>query len=145
GSMVTKNGTVSVGVQLGLGSEGDDRELDALTRQLRDELLQLDVQSVALMTGGPVPPAAKGLGLAKIGGLVVDFIGGKAVSTVVEAVRAWLARDANRTAKLVVGENVIELTGVSSKQQQQLIEAWVRKVQPPARAGKATGAKPGRK
>ena len=123
-----KKETVDVGLQL--SSKGGKNELDDLTRQLRDELLGLDVDDVQLVSKGAPPPEAKGLGLLAVGGLIVKLVGSKAFANVVAAVAAWLARDKSRTAKLKIGNETIELSGLSAKQQQALIDTWTKKVPP---------------
>jgi hypothetical protein len=119
---------VTLGLQLGLGPAGDEHQLDDMTRQLRAELLELDVEGVDLVDAGMALATAKGFGLVEVGGLIVKLGGGEVLRKVVETVRAWLARDANRSAKLVVSGNAIELTGLTAKQQQQLIETWIQQV-----------------
>jgi len=51
---------LELGLQLGLGSGGDKRELDELTRLLRDELLDVWIQQVTAGrdADGPSPAAA---------------------------------------------------------------------------------------
>lgn len=123
-----KNQTLDVGLQL--SSKGGEGELDELTRQLRDELLNLDVDDVQLVSKGAPPAEAKGFGLLAVGGLIVKFVGSKAFANVVAAVGVWLARDKGRTAKLKIGDETIELSGLSAKQQQALIDTWTKKVAP---------------
>jgi hypothetical protein len=51
--------TLQLKLTLDAEPETDSEELEKLTRQLREELLELDVQAVDLMTGGPMPAKAK--------------------------------------------------------------------------------------
>jgi hypothetical protein len=46
--------TLQLRLTLDAEPETDSEELEKLTRQLREELLELDVQAVDWMTGGPV-------------------------------------------------------------------------------------------
>ena len=55
---------------ISLWDEVDDVELDRLTRRLRDEIDELDVEAVGLAPGITLPPGAKG-GPITIGSLVV--------------------------------------------------------------------------
>ena len=51
--------TPPVKLTLDAGPETDDEELEKLTRQLREELLELDVQAVEWMSGAALPANAK--------------------------------------------------------------------------------------
>ena len=51
--------------------DADLEEIDRLTSDLREELLELDVDSVSPPSAGPAPPGSKGLELAAIGTLLV--------------------------------------------------------------------------
>ena len=44
---------------------------------------------------------------------------------VVAAVRSWLAGSSRRSIKLELGGDVLELTGVSSKEQRRLTDEWL--------------------
>jgi hypothetical protein len=120
--------TQQMALKVDLGPEALEDETDAATRSLLDELSQLDVASVDLVNAGDAPEATKGFGLIEVGSLVVKFVSSGALGKVVDAVKGWLSRDANRTVKLVVEDETIEMTGVSSEQQQQLIDQWVKSV-----------------
>ena len=54
-----------------LDPTADDQELDELTESLRQDLLELDVDSVSRPTLGPGPEGSKGLDLAAVGALLV--------------------------------------------------------------------------
>ena len=114
-------------IDLGLGEAADVRELDALTRAVREQLLELDVASVRAAES-ETASASKGLGLTDAGKLFVEFVGEGPLGPVVAFIRQWIARDAGRTARLTIGEDSIELKGLSPAQQQQLLDAWVARV-----------------
>ena len=93
---------------------------------MRRELLQLDVASVDRVSGGPAPEGAKGIELAAIGALIVNL--GKAtpvLGQVVEVIQAWAARAPNRTVKLTLDGDTLELNGVSERDQRQVIKDWM--------------------
>jgi hypothetical protein len=75
-----------------LAEEGADEErLDALTRLLRQELLQLDVDSVTRLPAGEPPPGARGLDATTVGGLLVGLGSAtQGLSAVIPVIRAWL-------------------------------------------------------
>jgi hypothetical protein len=119
---------VAIGLQLSLGEGSGAGELDEATRLLLDELRGLDVASVVAVGKGKSPAASKGFGLAEVGGLVVELVGGKAFGNVITALKAWMGRDAGRNVKLVIGGNSIEVSNISKEQQARLIEMYVQQV-----------------
>ena len=66
----------------------------SLTRSLRQELLQLDVEDVTAQRAGEPPPGARGgLDAAQAGGLLVALGNNvQGLSAVIAAIKAWLAR-----------------------------------------------------
>ena len=98
----------------------EDAELAVL---LRSELLDLDVASVDWAESDSAPEDAKGVaGLAKA--LIVKLASSGALRAVVNAVRNWAARS-NRTVEVSLGGDVLKLTGVTSAQQEKIIDAWI--------------------
>lgn len=109
--------------------DADLEALDELTRSLREELLELDVDSVSAPVAGPAPAGSKGLELAAIGALLVQVRGSvQVVSAVVTAVRSWLQRGSspNRTLKVTVDGRTLELSAATAEQQQQVVDEFVR-------------------
>lgn len=115
-----------------VGPEYDSDDIADLTQRLRHELLDLEVDSVVLHGQKP-EPGSKGVGLLGIGGLIVRFSTESGLlRAIVDRVVQWLARQRLRSVKLTLDGDSIELTGVSSVEQQQLIDLWVARH---ARAG----------
>ena len=115
-----------VAATLDAGPGHDAGELAELTGRLRDELLELDVDAVEPATGGAAPDGAKGLELLAIGGLVVRFaMKAGVLRAVADATVGWLGRQQARSVKLTLEGDTLELTGVSSDEQQRLIDLWV--------------------
>jgi len=75
-----------------------DPELDAedrerLDRQLRAELRELDIDSIAAVAGAPPPGGAKGADGATLGAFVLALsASGGVFSTLIETLRDWLNR-----------------------------------------------------
>jgi hypothetical protein len=104
--------------------------LELLSSALRRDLLELDVDDV-VKVGEAVPPAgARAVDVVAIGELLVSLSGSlDLLRSVIEAVRSWVVRGSAshaRTAELAVGDKTIKLTGVSSEQQDQIIEQFVQ-------------------
>ncbi|MFI8091296.1 hypothetical protein ACIF9R_23745 [Streptomyces sp. NPDC086080] len=106
------------------GQDSDQEELDWLTRQLRERLLELDVESVELDRSGIVPDGAKPVDAIAVGALAVTaapFL----LRSVLDLVRTWIETRPVRTVALTLGEDSLELEAVSSADQQRLIEAFL--------------------
>lgn len=103
--------------------------MDEAARSLRSDLLQLDVPDVRSVSAGEAPPGAKGVELAAVGALVVVLQGSVGlVDQVVSTVRAWLRRSPSpeRTLKLTLNGQTLELSAATEAQQQQLVEEFVK-------------------
>ncbi len=117
-------------LRLGVVEEGADADrLEGLSLQLREELLGLDVSSVKPDLSGDAPEGTRGALAAVAGVLVVSLQPTlQTVGAVVAAVRDWMRRSGgNRTVKIEIGGDVLELTGASDQVQQRLVDDWIRR------------------
>lgn len=106
--------------------KAEAEELDRLTANLRRELLELDVDDVTRLREGPPPPGARAVELVALGSLVVAV--GKvagALSSVVRVVQGWVGHKPERKVRLVMDGDVLELSGATAEQQQQLVDEWL--------------------
>jgi hypothetical protein len=104
----------------------DSEEFAALVQRLRTELLDLDVDRVEPLTAGEAPEGAKGVELLALGVLVVQFVLQPGVLTsIVDGVRSWIQRQSVRSVKLTLDGDSLEVTGVSSEEQDRLVELWI--------------------
>jgi hypothetical protein len=117
----------TLGISVDVGLDSDAEEVAEATSQLRRELLELDVDSVEFPPAGEPPPGARGVDLAELGALVVTVAQSHMLSTVISAVRSWLAGSQRRSIKVELDGDVLELTGVSSKEQARLTDEWLRR------------------
>jgi hypothetical protein len=109
--------------------DSDPEARDMLMLDLRQELVQLDVESVSTVPAGPAPQGSKGLDMAAAAALLVQVQGSiSALSVLVSAVRAWLQRGQDRGAsvKLTIGEQTLELSHATSEQQERLVQEFLR-------------------
>jgi hypothetical protein len=106
----------------------DAEQLEELTRALREEILTLDVESVVPRSGGEAPPGTRGVDAAAVGALVVSVAPALgALARLVTTVVDWLRRGGTqRTVRLKIGDDELELSGASSAMQQQLAMDWIR-------------------
>jgi hypothetical protein len=108
------------------GADASDEEVDRLTGRLREELLELDVDDVRRAAAGEAPEGARGIDPEVLGHLLVT-LAPATLRAVVGTVRAWLARSAARSVRLELDGDVIEVTGVSSADQQRLVDLWIER------------------
>ena len=117
-----------------LAEEGADPErLDELTRFLRDELLQLDVDDVTALRVGEPPPGARVFDVLAVGGLLVSLSrSAESLRPIVSAIRKWLARGegARRTVRLEIDGDALELSEASAADQERLIGLFVSRHAP---------------
>jgi hypothetical protein len=111
-------------VQVHVG-DGDAEEVDLLSRQFRDELLELDVDAAATAQDGDAPTGAKGDPIT-IGVLVVTLANSSVLLGLCQFARAWIARDRRRHVTIKNGERSLEITDADPAQQRQLIDAFLR-------------------
>jgi len=116
-------------LRLQLAEEGADAErLDELTRFLRQELLQLDVDDVTALPAGEPPPGARGLDAATVAALLVA-VGSAAqgLSAVITAVSAWRARGgtAHRRVRLEIGDDALDLSDATAADQDRLVTLFI--------------------
>jgi hypothetical protein len=108
-------------------AEGADlEEIAELTRQLRRTLLELDVDAVEPMPKGKAPPDTKAVEALALGGLLVSLVNASGVlGSVVEAIQSWVVGRGPRSVRLELDGDVLEVSGVSSRRQDELIKVWL--------------------
>jgi hypothetical protein len=132
---MSAEGIVQVRVSPAMNSDAE--ELASLTRRLRAELLQLDVDSVrqgAPEEDAPADPLAKGAGfLASAGHWLVVQLGAVGIRTVLTSMADWVTRN-NREVEVgvTVGSDVrtLKLSRVTPEQQEMIIDAWIASLPP---------------
>ena len=107
--MPTEN-SIPLQLQVDSGSVLTCDELDRITRSLRRDLSEQDVQSVEFARDAKVPAAAKSAEAVALGSLAIAVLP-VAIPKVIEFLRDWLMRGENRTLKLKlqVGGNSAEI------------------------------------
>lgn len=104
----------------------DDEDLDDhldLTVLLRDELLAEDVEDVRPVEPDTAPDGAKGAG-AVAGWLAVQLASVEGVRVVIDLLRGWAGRR-RRAVEVTIDGNTLKLSGVSSGEQERIIDAWI--------------------
>jgi hypothetical protein len=112
-------------VSIGGASDAGVEDLDTLAHELIRDLDELDsIVAVTRVSDDEVPDGAKGSGtdvqtilikLAELGG----------IKALVSVLSTWLSRDKNRSVKLQLGSNSLEVTGLSEEKQLDLMD-WFK-------------------
>jgi len=105
------------------GTHADKEEQEKLTQRLREHLLEMDVDMVEPVRSGETPAGAKGdsIALATLAVTLAPMV----LTEVMKALQTWLTRYDRASVSVESGGEKIIVTGSPSKQQQQLVEAFV--------------------
>jgi len=105
--------------------DDDEEILEPLTHRLRLELIELDVQKVDVVRSGEAPEGARAGEMIPLWGQLAVSVTGIVVPAVVSRVKSWLGGDEDRSVTLEIEGDKLQVTGVSSKQQDELIKTWL--------------------
>lgn len=106
--------------------EAEAEELAVLAVQLREQLLELDIESAEPATVGEAPPGTRAGELLVAGVLTVMLAQSSGLLTaLVETVKSWAALSRERSVKLEVDGDVLEVNGITRSDQRELIQAWI--------------------
>ncbi|MGH3770050.1 MAG: hypothetical protein ACRDRW_01385 [Pseudonocardiaceae bacterium] len=115
-----------LGLCISAGPDADAAELDELAMQLREQLLELDIERADRATAGQAPPGARAGEVLVAGALTVLLAQSSGLLTaLVETVRSWVSRGSGRSVKLELDGDVLEVTGITRADQRELIKTWV--------------------
>ncbi len=124
--MMVARMTSALTLRLDAGPDAGPDELELLALRLRHELLALDVEEVRRDGMREAPNGARGIDPGQIGSLLVSLVGApELLRSVVGLVRDWLGRSRARSVHVEIDGDVLDVTGVSSADQDRLIEAWL--------------------
>lgn len=115
-----------LGLCIETGSEADAEELAGLAVDLREQLLDLDIERAAPATAGQAPPGTRAGEIFVTGALTVMLaLSKKLLTALTETVQSWVSRSGGRSVKLELDGDVLEVTGITRRDQRELIQAWI--------------------
>jgi hypothetical protein len=117
----------TLGIQVAVGPDAPAEEIAEATMRLRRDLLDLDVEAVEPPRAGEPPPGSRAVDVAALGALLVTVGQSSLLSPIVTVIRSWLAGSPQRSIKLELGDDVLELSGLSSAEQRRLTDEWLRR------------------
>ena len=113
-------------VEVNAEDGADVEELTELATRLQAELAWLDVQSVSPISVGSPPESSKGVDLLATSGLLVRFMGRQEIlQSIIGGVQSWLGRQRVHSVKLTLDGDSLELSRVSTEEQDRLMEFWM--------------------
>ena len=80
---------------------GDSVELDELTRQLRSEVQELDIESVHEVSEGVAPAGTKGVDMAAIGQMAIS-LAPSLIPPLFDLLKSWVERKPSTPVKVTV-------------------------------------------
>ena len=111
-------------------ADSDAEELADLAGELHAELLGVDAVSVDPLSAEGAPEGAKGL--ETLAGWLIAQVGTlDGLRATVAAIRGWASRT-GRTVEVNIGGDVLKVTGATSQQQGEIIDAWLARHAPGA-------------
>jgi hypothetical protein len=120
--------TIRVHLGLDADPEADAEESERAARQLREELLELDVETVEFAKGGETPEGAKAGAAPDLSTILLTLAAsGGVLTTIIGVLQSWLTRHERRSVTLEIDGDKIEITGISSEEQKRLIDAWMHR------------------
>ena len=114
-------------LNINAGSEVDYEKLADFTLQLRENLLELDVEAVDLVGEGKTPAGAKA-GEPVIWGTLLLTLSREALKPVIGYIQSWLGAAGCRSVDIELGGKKLKVRGISSRDQQRLIDTWIAAV-----------------
>jgi hypothetical protein len=110
----------------------DPQELEEITRLLHDELSELKyVDSIEYTKNNDatIPEGSKGIeGIMEVGSLLVTLATSSGVlEGITGTIQSWMQRTGQQKITMEINGDKIEITGITSENQDKLVEAWINK------------------
>lgn len=120
---------VQVFLSIAYDPELDPEPADRMTRQLRSEIAELDIESIGPGPAGVAPDGAKGNDAVTLGAVVVALSASSGVvTTLIETLRDWLGRNSARhRISVTIDGDSIDLERASAAERRELIDAYIRR------------------
>jgi hypothetical protein len=111
-------------VEIGVVVDADPEEVADSILGLRDDLLELDVETVDRAGLRPAPAGARGPAEGT-GALIVTLSDSAVLVALTHVLRSWVSRDRGRKVTIRIGKDSLELTRASEQEQASLVRAWL--------------------
>lgn len=113
-------------LQIETGPAVSDEERDELGRQLEKDLRELDLDVTPMAASAEAPAGSKGVVPPDLCTLLVTLAAsGGVLTTFINAVESWVTRHGEHSVTLEMDGDKLSVTGVSSSDQQRIIDDWI--------------------
>jgi hypothetical protein len=116
-------------LHLDAGPDADEEEAAQLTQQLRNSLLDLDVDAVDPIHSAVAPARTKAVEAITLAGLAVT-LAPIALKEVMKCIETWLARHDGASISFETNGRKITITGTPSKEQERIVEELIDRQNP---------------
>ena len=116
---------LAISLRVEMDVEVDLGELAELTAGLREELLELDIDTVEGIAGPELSPGPKGPASDSVGTLIVTLSNSAALVALMGVLRSWISRATGRKITIKRGKDEITVSGLSAEDQEKLIASWL--------------------
>jgi hypothetical protein len=126
----------SLTILVDAGKDALAEDVDALTRQLRNEIQDFGVEAISLQTTSTQPAGTKSVEAVTLGALAVTVIP-QMLPKLIDFLQAWSLRTKDRTVKIKasVGDRSVDIEypeGASEEAVQELIQKMTDTLAPPS-------------
>lgn len=112
-------------LRIGVAGNLDAGQIDRLLTDLREELLELDVEAVDRLTSAFAPPGAKGPPAVEVALLVVTVSEAAVAAGLVGLLLSWTRRNRNCKVTIQLGEHKLTVDEASAEDTTVLVRSWI--------------------
>jgi hypothetical protein len=107
----------------------DPELLETYSRRLREDILNLDVDSVDYVGQDDAPAGSKGVGASAVGDMILSLTPlNNVIMSVIGAVQSFVNRNHQCNITMEIGDNKLIISDMSPKEQQKLVDAWIKQI-----------------
>lgn len=103
--------------------------LETYTRRLREDIFDLDVDSVDYVGQDDAPEGSKGAGVSAVGEMILSLAPlNNILISVIGAAQSFVNRNHQCSITMEIGDNKLIISDMSPKEQQKLVDVWINKI-----------------
>ncbi|MCB8978014.1 MAG: hypothetical protein H6657_11380 [Ardenticatenaceae bacterium] len=115
-------------IKINANHDADMNEVAELTRTLRNDILETNAENAEFVTNGKALSGTKSADPVTWGTILVTLAAsGGVLTTLINVISSWLSRNKGNSIILEIDGDKLEVTGLSSEEQQRLISLWLNR------------------
>ena len=115
----------SLSVRIDVGSGNDQKKVEQMLADLRQDLLEVGADAVTQAAGAPPSSAAKAGGTSLSDVLIVSLSNSAVLTSVVHLLGRWVKRGAGRKITVRSGEDLFVIDYASRETEARLVESFI--------------------